>query len=313
MELLDYLSEQYYNGNPVVSDAEFDILCSAYNYVRVGHTVTDGVPHFIRMYSLQKVFTDKEVSDFSEGRVVVKTPKLDGAAVSLLYGGGKLLLALTRGDGNMGREVTDKFLYLVPQCISAYTQKLVQITGEVVAPKEIPNSRNFAAGSLNLKDVNEFNNRPLTFVAYDFQAEGEPKTETYTETLNLLEELGFQSVRGEGLEDEFPTDGDVFRVDSNTLYDNMGFTAHHPRGSVARKELKEGVLSRLLDVVWQVGKSGVVSPVAILEPVNINDATVSRATLHNIQYIRALNLEIGCQVEVIRSGEIIPRIVRRVD
>ena len=81
----------------------------------------------------------------------------------------------------------------------------------------------------------------------------------------------------------------------------------------ARKELKEGVLSRLLDVVWQVGKSGVVSPVAILEPVNINDATVSRATLHNIQYIRALNLEIGCQVEVIRSGEIIPRIVRRVD
>ena len=312
MELLDYLSDMYYKGSPVVSDAEFDVLCSAYNYVRVGHKITDGVPHFIRMYSLQKVFTDEEVSDFSEGRVVVKTPKLDGAAVSLLYGGGRLLLALTRGDGNLGREVTDKFLFLVPQCIS-YTDKLVQITGEVVAPKEIPNSRNFAAGSLNLKDVSEFHNRPLTFVAYDLQTEGEPETETYTETLNLLEEQGFQSAQGEGLEDEFPTDGDVFRVNSNTQYYNMGFTAHHPRGSVARKELKEGVLSRLLDVVWQVGKSGVVSPVAILEPVNINDATVSRATLHNIQYIRALNLEIGCQVEVIRSGEIIPRIVRRVD
>jgi DNA ligase (NAD+) len=312
MELLDYLSDMYYRGSPVVSDAEFDILCAAYNYGAVGHKITDGVPHFIRMYSLQKVFTDKEVSDFSEGRTVIKTPKLDGAAVSLLYGGGTLLLALTRGDGNLGRDVTDKFLSLVPQCIS-YTDKLVQITGEVVAPKEIPNSRNFAAGSLNLKDVNEFYSRPLTFVAYDLQTEGEPEKETYFDTLNLLEELGFQSALGKGLEDEFPTDGEVFRINSSTLYYNMGFTAHHPRGSVARKDLKEGVLSRLLDVVWQVGKSGVVSPVAILEPVNINDATVSRATLHNIQYIRALNLELGCQVEVIRSGEVIPRIVRRVD
>jgi len=79
------------------------------------------------------------------------------------------------------------------------------------------------------------------------------------------------------------------------------------------KELKEGILSKLLDVVWQVGKSGVVSPVAILDPVDIDGATVSRATLHNIQYIRSLNLELGCLVEVIRSGEIIPRVVKRVD
>ena len=82
---------------------------------------------------------------------------------------------------------------------------------------------------------------------------------------------------------------------------------------MARKELKEGVLSTLVEVVWQVGKSGVVSPIAILDPVDIDGATVSRATLHNIQYIRTLNLEIGCQVEVIRSGEVIPRVVRRVD
>ena len=312
MELLDYLSDMYYKGCPVVSDAEFDVLCSAYSYGSVGHKVTDGVPHFIRMYSLQKVFTDEEVSEFSEGKVVVKTPKLDGAAVSLLYGGGKLLLALTRGDGNLGRDITDKLSCLVPTRISL-ADALVQITGEVVAPKTLPNSRNFAAGSLNLKDVKEFLARPLTFVAYDLQTEDGPKTETYTETLNLLEDLRFLSAAGDELEHRFPTDGDVFRVDSNNTYYNMGFTAHHPRGSVARKELKEGVLSRLLDVVWQVGKSGVVSPVGILEPVEINGATGSRATLHNIQYIRALNLEIGCQVEVIRSGEIIPRIVRRVD
>jgi len=93
----------------------------------------------------------------------------------------------------------------------------------------------------------------------------------------------------------------------------MGHTAHHPRGAFALKEQKEGVHTELLDVVWQVGKSGVVSPVAILSPVEVEGAIVSRATLHNIEYIRSLELEIGCTVEVIRSGEIIPRILRRVD
>lgn len=93
----------------------------------------------------------------------------------------------------------------------------------------------------------------------------------------------------------------------------MGYTAKHPRGAFALKEVKAGVVTTLRDVVWQLGKSGVVSPVAILDPIVIGEATVSRATLHNIQYIRELNLEIGCQVEVIRSGEIIPRIVGRVE
>jgi DNA ligase (NAD+) len=111
----------------------------------------------------------------------------------------------------------------------------------------------------------------------------------------------------------FPTDGEVFRVDSYDSFYKMGYTAHHPRGAFALKEQKEGVYTVLLDVVWQVGKSGVVSPVGILKPVEVGDALVSRATLHNIEYIRSLNLEIGCGVEVIRSGEIIPRIVRRVD
>ena len=92
----------------------------------------------------------------------------------------------------------------------------------------------------------------------------------------------------------------------------MGYTAKHPRGAFALKEEQVGVVTKLLDVVWQVGKSGIISPVAILEPVLVGDATVSRATLHNIDYIRELDLEIGCDVEIIRSGEIIPRVVRRV-
>ena len=101
------------------------------------------------------------------------------------------------------------------------------------------------------------------------------------------------------------------RLLSNDL--QLGHTSKHPRGAFALKEQAQGVATTLIDVVWQLGKSGVVSPVAILDPIDIGGATVSRATLHNIEYIRDLNLEIGCRVEVIRSGEIIPRIVRRIE
>ena len=310
---LDYLSNKYYEGNPVVSDSEFDRLSDAYGYNKVGHTITDGVPHLIRMYSLQKVFSDEDLKDFISRRDFISTPKFDGAAISLLYVGGKLVLGLTRGDGNLGRDITEKVLTLVPNSVEC--DITVQVTGEVVAPCDIPNARNFAAGSLNLKDMDEFLSRPLQFIAYDIQKEEAPGTlkDTYLDALDFLEAQGFATALDWALADKYPIDGSVFRLTDNKAYSELGYTAHHPRGSVAKKELKDGVLTTLLDVVWQVGKSGVVSPVAILDPDEIDGANISRATLHNIQYIRALNLEIGCKVEIIRSGEIIPRVVKRVD
>ncbi len=102
-------------------------------------------------------------------------------------------------------------------------------------------------------------------------------------------------------------------INLNSDFQAEGYTSHHPRGSFALKIRKEAVITTLLDVEWQVGKSGVVSPVAILEPIQIDDANISRATLHNISYIESLNLEIGCEVKVIRSGDIIPRITGRVE
>jgi NAD-dependent DNA ligase len=190
--------------------------------------------------------------------------------------------------------------------------RLIQITGEVVAPSSIPNSRNFAAGSLGLKGEEgllEFQTRPLVFVAYDATPE---LSEQYSGALRRLERHGFNVV------DRFdtsgyPTDGLVYRLEDNLKYLRLGHTSKHPRGAFALKEQAQGVATTLIDVVWQLGKSGVVSPVAILDPIEIGGATVSRATLHNIEYIRDLDLEIGCGVEVIRSGEIIPRIVRRVE
>ena len=154
--------------------------------------------------------------------------------MALTYLGGNLHRVLTRGDGKKGLDVTHLVKHLVPNKITTGLSKsLLQITGEIVAPKSIKNARNYASGALNLKDVEEFQTRQLHFIAYH----AEPF-----------------------LHDTFTN-----------------------------------------------------SPVAILKPVEIDDARVSRATLHNMAHIEALGLEIGCKVEVIRSGEIIPRIVRRVD
>jgi DNA ligase (NAD+) len=243
----------------------------------------------------------------------VRSPKLDGAAVSLLYVAGELVLGLTRGDGVLGRNITDKLSLLAPNSISI--KGTVQITGEVVCPSSVTNARNFAAGSLNLKNLTEFEGRvndrgrQLIFVAYDIQG---AEYTTWTSAMNFLAQEGFSVVTHFDATD-YPTDGEVYRVDFQDYFNELGHTAHHPRGAFALKEQKEGVYTELLDVVWQVGRSGVVSPVAVLSPVEVGDAIVSRATLHNIEYIRSLGLEIGCGVEVIRSGEIIPRIVRRVD
>ena len=134
----------------------------------------------------------------------------------------------------------------------------------------------------------------------------------WTGTLEYLFLMGFATVQ-HVQEDIYPTDGLVYRMNENKEFDKQGYTAHHPKGAFALKEKKEGVITTLIDVKWQVGKSGIVSPVGILEPVTIGDAVIQKATLHNIDYINSLNLEIGCKVEVIRSGEIIPRILRRVD
>jgi NAD-dependent DNA ligase len=304
---LEKAAVMYYNGSPIISDEEFDALASQYNFQQVGHQVTDGIPHLHKMYSLQKVFNLEDAP--IPTAPCVRTPKLDGAAVSLMYINGHLAQALTRGDGNLGRDITLKMEELVPSVIGILDK--VQITGEVVAPDTIPNARNFAAGSLNLKDMDEFRTRSkqIKFVAYDIQR---VDYATLSDAMECLAHFGFDVITRFDATG-YPTDGEVFRVDNYEAFYKMGYTAHHPRGAFALKEKKEGVTTELLDVVWQVGRSGIVSPVAILRPVEVGDALVSRATLHNIEYIRSLGLEIGCQVEIIRSGEIIPRIVRRVD
>ena len=309
--LLRRAALSYYNGKPMMSDAEFDRLAELCNFEEVGHS-GGKVKHHYQLFSLQKVF-ENEINTNNPFQTykkpVVVTPKLDGAAVSLLYVEGKLHRALTRGDGKKGIDVTEHLKTRVPHSIHPNSPSVVQITGEVVAPKAIKNSRNYAAGALNLKDTKEFETRELLFIVYGVQPYIK---ETWTQDMNLLSGWKFWTVV-ENEWTQYPHDGYVFRVDSNEDFENFGYTAHHPKGAYALKRRQKGVKTILVDVIWSVGKSGVVAPVAILKPVEIDDAIISRATLHNTAFIRDLNLEIGCEVEVIRSGEIIPRIVRRVD
>ena len=320
-ELLDKASKAYFEGSPFLSDEEFDTLAKKEDYERVGYNPDARMLHMFPLYSLQKVFEGEDTPPIYKSKVI-ETTKLDGASISIQYRNGKISSVITRGDGKAGIEVTDKFLNnsIVPQKLyPEYTfagntghyiknQGLLQVTGEIVAPKEIPNARNYAAGALNLKDVEEFKRRNLTFIAYNI----EPNiSSTYEGDMSHLEYSGFNTAIDSEW-DEFPTDGKVFRVNDNTEYLSLGFTSHHPRGAYALKTREEGIETTLLDVIWQTGKSGKVTPVAILEPIEIDDAIISRATLNNIAYIKSLNLEIGCRVKVIRAGKIIPRVIERV-
>ena len=310
-QYLDSASAAYYAGSPFISDVQFDKLADSVGYQAVGAKQNSKTQkHLYQMYSLQKFYEDEGTQPLQGIRGIATSIKLDGAALSLLYVDGNLVRALTRGDGVEGQLVTDKFLGnpIVPQTVPF--QGVYQITGEIVAPINIENSRNYAAGALNLKDPQEFHGRALSFFAYGVQP---TLHDTFNADMNALQLAGFGVINESDLDKIFPCDGIVFRVNDNKTFYEMGYTAKHPRGAYAKKERAQHVETKLIGVEWQVGKSGKVSPVAILEPVYIGDALVSRATLNNPGFIEMLDLQIGDTVAVIRAGEIIPCILHKVD
>jgi DNA ligase (NAD+) len=311
-QFLNRASRAYYAGSPIISDEQFDRLADTCGYSQVGaQAVGDTAKHLYQMYSLQKYYEGEGKRPLEGIKNVSCSAKLDGAAISLLYVEGVLVQALTRGDGVEGQIITDKIRNhrnLVPLEINH--KGVVQITGEIVAPKHIENARNYAAGSLNLKSVDEFKTRALSFFAYGAQP---CISECYTQDLKTLKQFGFSVINEPDLDKIYPCDGVVFRVNDNALFQELGYTSKHPKGAYALKERAEHVETKLLGVEWQVGKSGKVTPVAILEPVMIGDAQVSRATLNNPGFIEMLGLQIGDTVAVARAGEIIPCILHKVD
>jgi DNA ligase (NAD+) len=314
-ELIDSLlvkaSKAYYDGEPILSDEQFDYLADLVDFKGLGAKPTGEVKkHYKRMFSLQKHYAGEgkvPLADYTNFKY--KSPKLDGAAIAALYIDKQLVQVLTRGDGIEGRDITEKFLFsskpVLPKQIDI--EGIVQVTGEITTLSDVENARNYASGALNLIDINEFNSRDLYFTAYGLY----PETQTYEHDLETLRLNSFKTVANEEWCAQFDTDGIVIRINDNEDYNSLGHTAKHPRGAYAVKERKFGAITTLLDVEWQVGKSGKVTPVAILEPCKIGDSTVARATLNNIAFIDSLGLEIGCKVEVQKMGDIIPAIIRR--
>jgi NAD-dependent DNA ligase len=307
--LIKRAKAEYYNGTPIMSDEIFDHLVTMVTEESIGYksSYERRYKHLFPLFSLQKVIQGVDSPPNWGNDDFIVTPKLDGAAISMIYGGGEFQKALTRGDGIEGLDITYLIRTLVPNKINY--NDVIQISGEVVAPKEIPNARNYAAGALNLKDSNEFATRDLHFVAHGVSPY---ITDNYVSDMREISNLGFDTAIDSDYS-KFPQDGSVFRIAMNDSFDAKGYTSHHPRGAFALKKQETGVVTVLQDVTWQVGKSGAVSPVAHFEPINIEGATVSKATLHNKSIIEALDLKLGCKIEVIRAGKIIPQVVRRVD
>lgn len=286
--------------------------------------------------------------DSEEPITYVAEPKLDGLAVSLVYQAGKLVRGATRGDGQRGEDITAnvRTIKSVPLVLrGSHIPDLIEIRGEVVMThdgfealnasqrekglKEFANPRNAAAGSLRQLDSSVTAQRPLEFFAYSVaRLEGEAWQKSQWQQLQRVRELGIRvspevaSCTGVDAlldfyarilerRDQLPydIDGVVYKVDDLAAQDALGFVSRAPRWAIAHKFPAQEEVTRLLDVEWQVGRTGAITPVARLEPVHVGGVTVSNATLHNYDEIRRLDLRIGDSVVIYRAGDVIPKVV----
>ena len=289
---------------------------------------------------------ERQLHGLIEGQIeYVCEVKIDGLSMSLLYKDGKLVRGLTRGDGEAGDDVTAniKTIKDIPQFLPNAPSGELEVRGEVymehstfeklnedlISQGKTPyaNPRNTAAGSLKLKDPKETEKRNLRFFAYQKLPTPNYQLSTHSEDLAFLKKLGFwvfeyfvkDSVQGifdardyfDGLRKTLPfdIDGMVVKVNSISQQKEAGRTSKAPRWAIAYKFKAERVYSELLSIDVQVGRTGKITPVANLKPVLLGGTTVKRATLHNFDEIKRLDLRIGDFVGVEKAGEIIPQIV----
>lgn len=316
--LLDRAWEAYDQGHPFMTDADFDALSIKYNYNDFGSKpLGEKATHPYQMMSLKKVFDDEPAPYNIQNPI--ESPKLDGTAISLVYQEGYLVMALRRGRSGdtEGQIVTDKVAYLVPNKIALDHEAIFgtyQIDGEVVCDKSINNARNFASGAFGIKDIDEFKKDKLPhlkFIAYGVRP---TYAETYEADMALLHSEGFTTVLGRNIAENFRTDGKVYRENNNKLYESAGYTSKHPRGAYARKQSSDTAIETtiLRECIWQVGRTGQVTPVALFDEVTIDDANITRASLHNAGFIEEMDLDIGDNILVTRSGGIIPKVLGKI-
>jgi DNA ligase (NAD+) len=277
---------------------------------------------------------------------VVIEPKVDGVAVSLLYEKGQLRHAATRGDGSVGDDITQniKTIRSIPHHLRGRSPKVFEVRGEVFMDRRgftklneerskvglplFANPRNAAAGSLKHLDPSIVSKRPLGIVFYGTGAVEDVDLKKHSELFPLLKELGLPHSerwwRADSVEEilkaireldsvrqdfAYQTDGAVVKVDAFAQREGLGFTAKSPRWAIAYKYEAERAETRLLNIVIQVGRTGILTPVAVLEPVLVSGSTVGRATLHNEDEIKRKDIRIGDTVVIEKAGEVIPAVV----
>ena len=368
-KLISWAKAYYVDDEPIASDEEYDKLareCLEFennnkNLInpnspnrRVGGAILKGFKkanHLSRMWSQEDVFNDKELEDWikraskvGENLEFFCQPKFDGASLNLIYENGILKQAITRGDGEVGEDVTQNAMTIQSIPLEISEKSLIEIRGEVVIKKSdfeainierlknseatFANPRNAAAGSLRQLDSSITSKRKLFFNAWGV-GQNSLNFEKTSVMMDYIFSLGFVKTPMQTLvkeindikklyenmikkRDTFPMllDGMVIKIDDITTQQDLGFTQKFPRWSCAYKFPAVEKTTKLKNIILQVGRTGVVTPVAIVEPVLIEGAIIERATLHNFDEIKRLDLKINDEIIIIRSGDVIPKITK---
>mgnify|MGYP001063316616 CR=1 FL=1 len=346
-EQLQKASYAYYGqDNPIMSDKEYDDLYNELSNLeketgcilagsptqKVQGYVLEGfkkVEHSKPMLSADKTKDINEIKKFINNEDFYCSYKLDGLTLVVKYIDGKFTQGITRGNGLVGEDVTEqcRFIKNLPMQIS--NKNPIELRGECVISWEefrrtnrkldtpFSNPRNLAAGTLRNLDLNVVKERDLSFVVFEMV---HPSFTYKWDGLKVLEELGFECVgRAEGrIEDciegmqpefyKYPTDGLIFEINSSELSKSLGSTAHHECCRMALKWEDELYDTILRNIEWNTSKTGLINPVAVFEPVDLDGAIITRATLHNVSYIENLQLGIGDTIQVYRANMVIPKV-----
>ncbi len=364
------LNESYYiKNNPLISDGEYDLLKKEiitleqeYDFLdnedspskKVGFKPSKNfkkVDHKVPMLSLANAFSEEDLINF-EKKIInylnekknftieySAEPKIDGISASLIYKNKKFVTGLSRGDGQMGEDITAnlKTISDIPQFISAKDfPEEIDIRGEVFIQNsdfkkladKFANPRNAASGSLRQKDHKDTKKIPLKFIAYTFGFEKGMKINNQKDFLKKLSDWGFKTNHLNkiisGTKDlmqnynqiekkrgdlDFDIDGIVYKINDFQIQKRLGFVANAPRWAIAHKFSANSGISKILDIDIQIGRTGALTPVAKINPVNIGGVVVSNATLHNEDEINRKDIRIGDTVKIERAGDVIPHII----
>lgn len=350
---LNYHTDLYNEGKEIITDSQWDDI---YLKVKVMEkelgiiskdsptqkiVFTETLDHLDKylhgdypMISLDKTKNVDEILNFIKKSRTILMPKLDGLSCALIYKNGKLAMAATRGNGEVGELITHNIQVLnsVPKNISDKADIIIH--GEIICKtnifkkyfaNEYKNPRNFASGSIRLLDSKESHKRRLTFVAWDLVKGGE-NFNTLSDKLEYMTDLGFETVPWAFVENQeditkitaafsyfnYPLDGLVYKYDNIEYYKSLGSTAHHPLGAMAFKFQDETAETVLKDIEWTMGRTGVLTPVAIFEPVELEGSIVQRCSLANLSVMdeKLGKPYVGQKIWVTKRNMIIPCIER---